>query len=287
MGETENKSTDLEKQYGCFIENYIRNDNYSICREERQYAVFLYNILRKYSKPEDRKDRKDIKKMFDACRIPEEADIKHVFYEATFMRDFFERNRRIHWAEKAEEKLLQKSYSPKEKILNGENSFNYRLLKYVYEDKYKDKFPILQDCWNQEERNLGHSTNEDFNMFEEEKRDELQLDVRQMMNAKPDIAVVYCMSKEVEQNAVKSYLLFLECKFESNKSSDQCKIQGKIANFLYKYYLENENIEVSPLMGKESKTEAPIVWFTRKPEEGKILISDLIKLNNKIFTKEQ
>lgn len=283
MGEIEKKSIDLEKQYGCSIENYIRDDNYSICREERQYAVFLYNILRKYRKPED---RKGIEKVFDACGIPEEADIKHVFYEATFMRDFFERNRRIHWTEKAEEKLLQKSYYPKEKSLRGENSFNYRLLKYVYEDKYEDTFPIPQRCWNQKERNLGHSTNENFNMFEEEKRDELQLGVRQMMNAKPDIAVVYCMSEEVEQHVTKTYyLLFLECKFESYESSDQCKIQGKIANFLCENYLEN--IEVSPLMGKESKTEALIVWFTRKPEEGKILISDLIKLNNKIFMQGQ
>lgn len=102
----------IEKKYGCSIEHFIE-DKYSICREERQYAVFLYNILRKYNTENKRTDE-DIVSIFDACRIPLKAKIQSVFYEATFMRDFFERNRRILFGdedcEKLEQRLLQKNF---------------------------------------------------------------------------------------------------------------------------------------------------------------------------------
>ena len=47
--------SDEMEDCGCTIENFIRKGeqdkpNDSICREERQYAVFLYNILRYYQK---------------------------------------------------------------------------------------------------------------------------------------------------------------------------------------------------------------------------------------------
>lgn len=51
-------SNEINKNYECSIENFICKDadysGYSICREERQYAVFLYDILRKYKSPDQR-----------------------------------------------------------------------------------------------------------------------------------------------------------------------------------------------------------------------------------------
>ncbi len=40
-------SENTETKYKCSIKHFI-DDEYSICREERQYAVLLYNVLRKY-----------------------------------------------------------------------------------------------------------------------------------------------------------------------------------------------------------------------------------------------
>lgn len=104
-------------KYECSIENFINKDDcaYSICRKERQYAVYLHDILRKYKKYADREKLEEFKNIFTACSIPEKADIENVFYEATFMRDFFERNRRniLGEEDKLERILLQKTFKPK------------------------------------------------------------------------------------------------------------------------------------------------------------------------------
>lgn len=322
MYELDNGQTvhiDNDRLFTCSVENYIMGNviskdgcskdmaAYSICREERQYAVFLYNILRKYRKPESRKPDSRLKHIFHVCKVPEEAEITGVFYEATFMRDFFERNRRIHWAgnpKETEKKLLQKSFSPPDKRIAGNNSFNYRLLKYVYEDrKEQGTFPIPPEKWKLEEKNLGHNeySDKELDLFEKEIIEDMQPYVRQMMNAKPDIAVIYHTTHKHElHEAGKNYLLFLECKFESGESFypgkgseqnvfprlTQCTVQGKIADFLCANYLD---IEVSPSMRNENKKNnhkyaSPMIQFVRKnPDETNILINDLIHLNNQIF----
>ena len=103
------------------IDNYVK-DNLSICREERQYALYLSNVLRYYGKNPSGKPANrigndaEVKKIFIACGFKEnELDnvvIENVFYEATFMRDFFERNRRIHLSKpsKKEDVCLQKTF---------------------------------------------------------------------------------------------------------------------------------------------------------------------------------
>ena len=84
------------KKYELSIENFIC-DEFSICREERQYAVFLYNILRKYGDAGKRKKQaQDIKDIFTECHIPENASIDHIFYESAFMRDFLKETGGLH-----------------------------------------------------------------------------------------------------------------------------------------------------------------------------------------------
>ena len=79
------------------IDNYINNEC-SICREERQYALYLSNVLRYYGKNPKNKttnrigDNEKVKNIFKACGF-NDVDLKNivienVFYEATFMRDF-------------------------------------------------------------------------------------------------------------------------------------------------------------------------------------------------------
>ncbi|HBA47221.1 MAG TPA: hypothetical protein DCZ91_05375, partial [Lachnospiraceae bacterium] len=113
-----------------------------------------------------------------------------------------------------------------------ESSFNYSLLKYVYEDMYKGKEFPKSFKWNQPENNLGQNKIEVPDDMKQ-----IKPVIREMMNAKPDLAVIYSI-----KDANKNYLLFLECKFESNEKSyescyRQCEIQGKIADFLCKNYL--------------------------------------------------
>ena len=71
---------EINEKYGCTAENFIKDEEteYSICREERQYAVLLYNILRFYRKQEMRCG--EIGRIFKVCGMPKEANIKKVFY---------------------------------------------------------------------------------------------------------------------------------------------------------------------------------------------------------------
>ena len=250
------------------IDDYIK-DEYSICREERQYALFLYNILRAYKK-DDIKD--DIKKIYKACGILDDnAEILNVFYEATFMRDIFERNRRIVLG--LEDSILNKKFSPKNYVIkDSEKSFNARLLKYCGQKK---------GCTlnhNGKEYNLGGKK-----IKCNRERHNCTL-AKSMMNSKPDIAVIYKIGDL-------KYLHFIECKFESGEDKDkagnkQTEIQWHIAEFLCNYCFKDLN--VSETMNNKSKS--CLVQFDRNAEETNtndniIPIKTLIELNDKIFEK--
>lgn len=267
------------------------SDKNSICREERQYALYLYNILYKYHI--DKKSNAVIEKIFgEELKEGGELEIDEVFYEATFMRDLFEYNRRLHFLKKPKEKneiYMGKKpdideYKNIEKRINFENgnkedkynkqavSFNYRLFHYLSEgnkcgdeQKQEYKYGYTQEnvdiAWDQlelleKEYHLGQYTG--FVDKNESKADGVYSiieDMKSMMNAKPDIAVIY-------HKEGKKYLLFLECKFESGESKDrgrdQTNIQYMIADFLCSSYIEINGMqfgcEVSPLMRKKSKS---------------------------------
>ena len=247
-----------------------------------------------------------------------------VFYEAAFMRDFLERNRRIYFSDngkengrkkpddrKIEDVLLQKMFKPKDYRITTQNSFdnsfNIKLLKYCYsgqadgkEEGYKKYAAVIDSLAGQmeaadwmEEVNYGRNKSkleklkgmlEDFNCND---LDEKKLAA--MMNAKPDLAVLYhCGGKISEQ-----YLLFLECKFESGedvyykkdgKNIAQTDVQYWIADFLRQngYLGDNMKIDIS----METEKRARKVEFKRNDSDDKdnaIMIRDLIMLNNEVF----
>ena len=309
MGTSQTPEMDTDNRYHCTIENFI-TDEYSICREERQYAVFLYNILRKYGKKQSREkltgEEKDhILEIFEACGIEADMDIEHVFYEATFMRDFFKRERRYSAITKYHGNpatvLLQQDYEKEKKI---KIDFNRRLIEYAFQSEGKKTPKMNMENDNRESQyeddaylryNLGGNLPEGCK--DQEKIEPLREKIRAMMNAKPDIAVIY---KKNDQR----YLLFIECKFESSEAAyngtTQGGIQYEIARFLCNYYLTEElsesdpnAIHVSPIM--ESDEKSKLIKFMRtnrktkkqnaKEESnyGKILIKTLIDYNNKIF----
>lgn len=299
------------EKYGCSLENFIIKDEndsaYSICREERQYAVFLYDILRKYKNSGCREGA--VGRIFEACGLGG-AEIVDVFYEPTFMRDFYERKRRMVIGNALElngtelEKMLKKKSKSTPKNLTPtqinkirrEDCFNYQLINYLHPNLNNISNEKL---WKIEKNNLGglpkdckegtakrKIKNEVEEVIREmigetEVQSILNL-IRQMMNAKSDIAVVYEKNKQ-------RYLIFLECKLEYNdtsydENSTQTDIQWKIAEFLCKHCF-NEEISVPEKMANEPR-KSRLVRFVRE-EAGagnpEIQISDLINLSAKIF----
>lgn len=307
----------MSEELDLSIDNYI-SDEFSICREERQYALYLSNVLRYYgknpknpnkkdaddnSKPCNRIDNEKIKNIFLACGFNkkglENIVIENVFYEATFMRDFFERNRRIHlsYPLSPKEVCKQKTFKRSSyKISNEGGSFNRNLLEFCWDsiknpktEKEKIDFNDNDDI---EELNYGRNEIP-------VKYSSIKNLTRAMMNSKPDLAVIY---RDSERDQRKK-LLFLECKFDSGEdkvSGDegtdgytQTAIQGYIAEFLCKYYLKDKGIVISNIMKKNNgKCQSRKVQFSRKKqikpqndgnESGNIGISSLIELEREIF----
>lgn len=122
----------------------------------------------------------------------------------------------------------------------AEDTFNHKLIQYVCE------WENVELKYSGKELNLGHNAIESEKITELSpvKKNRIKRKVRWMMNAKPDIAVIYRIG-ESEQRV----LMFLECKFESKEDYYLCnaeekseknyykqtEIQWRIADFLCKY----------------------------------------------------
>ncbi len=318
------------QEYDISLDNYVKG-NLSICREERQYALYLSNILRYYGKTDRRKELaqeveekyQKVKEIFKICGFDEndrfeDLEIENVFYEVTFMRDFLERSRRINFTgqdmdinEENEKKkrneiiavnCLKKDFKPSAYKYKNSDSFNEKLIEYVLDNYSEDKLEIKYDEQKVEERNYGHNA---IPIFDDENKSEnkehiekIKLLITAMMNAKPDLAVIYSYGE------ISKYLLFLECKFESKEDNyfikpneegvkkriltySQRQVQWHIANFLIenqflKYGDSDQKLKLSPKMeGKNSV----LVEFSRLSQDKTILIDDLIKIESTIFNK--
>ena len=287
------------------IDDYVNGDC-SICREERQYALYLSNVLRYYGKhhqklKENYKAQNIFKSIFGEWEPDENHTVDYVFYESTFMRDIFERNRRYYLTKDKDCANLKKVYAKKSfkpacYTVDKKDSFNHKLVKFCCgnEVPYDDSISIT-------EINYGHNAPDEYYKNIKNK-------MQAMMNAKPDLAIIY------KENGDR-YLLFIECKFDSyegryyNNGNDnddekviyQREAQGLIAEFLCKdknsYF---SDLKVSKIMKhnmKKYKTQyiSEIVQFFRDAKcsggveidnEEKIVkinITDLIKLESKIF----
>ena len=270
------------------VDNYI-SDEYSICREERQYALYLSNVLRYYNNRKKRVniDQEKLKTIFEACGLGLDKKVVYVFYETTFMRDIFERNRRRYLSKKADSKkqkdvYLQKTFTPSSYVIEETNgSFNRNLLTFCW-----DK--IIKTKTENKDINFSNTPILEVNYGSNDIPDEyskIKNLTRAMMNSKPDLAVVYYDNNMKD----KKKLLFLECKFDSSEDKidgddgeklPQTRIQGYIAEFLCKYYFTN--LSVSEVMDNEHG-KSKIVKFSRSGESGTIKISNLIELEKRIF----
>lgn len=341
----------MSEEIKTLIDQFVSDKN-SICREERQYALYLYNALLAYQKGGEDADS-DIKRLVEKILPPTKVDdlnIDSVFYEATFMRDLHEYNKRCYFLKNPRFKEKNDNlYEAKDPSIReyGEgkgvskeddlrNSFNWKL--YCYLDKNREKLYDLKalgitenkldEYFEETEKQLNFIKDDGIQAFREEfhlgqkksfiaKEDSdeqsaknkniVKQDIRSMMNAKPDIAIIYHCGNEEDK-----YLLFLECKFESGESKDgirlQTHIQYMIADFLCsewdgdngkksKLTLNNKEFgcKISSLMDGQDGAlgQALKVVFHRgfnQNDDGKnikIDIEDLIKINNQIFGREK
>lgn len=289
------------------IDKYLC-DKDSICREERQYAVFLYNYLNSL-----KENSEDILQYKNKLFGDDDITIKYVFYEATFMRDFF------YWDRKGRESKnnVEEQYLSKER-------FNKYLLDYVkcivndntlrreiepgresQEDKEEGSEKSKKKKWfcsESEVKELNNFIQNIPDYYYEyhlgmaigrevgKKSDKHNLDLgeninillKALMNSKPDIAVIF------EKNGV-SKLAFFECKFESPEGSSgkkeakisQTEAQNAIAYFLTKYFSKKENEKDKIYQIADDWKKTKIVNFYRdeaksREDEVDICITELI-----------
>jgi len=287
------------KYYLPTLTGYLDNE-YSICREERQYALFLYNYICAQSD-----------EMKEALFYDKNIIIEKVFYEATFMRDFFERDRRLTYLngakgddlkEKEESKILQKG-APKASNKNlDESRFNRKLWNYMrgllagditeislhglYGIERKELYPLNEEqIKSLIDVNLGSVEGQRLLGGIYGEGNEILTLARVLMNSKPDIAVIYRKGDGKSDSEEKElYLQFFECKFESEESTTkggyvikQTAAQDAIAHFLVSEYGVAKHFEASR-----------VIRFVRKEVSGEetcIQIGKLIEHHNQLFGK--
>ncbi|MBE5871359.1 MAG: hypothetical protein E7294_08890 [Lachnospiraceae bacterium] len=224
------------------LTNYI-NDR--ICREERQYALFLYGLFYDALGQNDLPEEQN--RMINACifGVNDPAGrirIDAVYYEAAFMRDYFEKDRRC-ILERNGVRSLNSLKSKTDGQTGFEGSFNDCLLKYCFEGQDSKRAQVLKRLTEKKYlfHNLGNKEIKDLFEQDETCRDGMRR-AKKMMNSKPDLAVIYeydDAKKHKERAVPQKYLRLLECKYHSGESGDkeekQRDIQNAIADFLCRY----------------------------------------------------
>ena len=225
------------------IDGYLAENGLSWCREERQIALFFYNVLldiknkKEGGIPETIRD--EICSVFDTDSM-RNIEIVHVFYEAAILRDY---------------------YHDLDDI--GRKEFNVDLLEYCLtrgsdNDEYKKKLrewsgDLLTKYYDGEKAKLlnpkGRIKPAELIEMNDNTVKDKETDITKqrihfagmIMNAKPDIMVVY---RDV--NTKKKYAVTLECKFESkpgyykdhygSRTINQELLQEMIMTFLRRKY---------------------------------------------------
>ena len=221
-------NTTGDNPYLNYLNNYFGNENGDnpVCREERQYALFLYNKLlgmvdKQYKEIEVDKDKEIFCKIFgfedDETAEKSNIVIKNVYYEVTFMRDFFykeKNNSSSDFNKNLFEYVLEK--------FKGENNCLSHLFKInentsvleIIESQHITVFPkeAYNNYNNVEKYKVICDINYGSNAKDGEKTNILPCFIRKfmrsMMNSKPDIGIIF-------EKQDKKYLKFIECKYLS------------------------------------------------------------------------
>ena len=230
------------------------DDGIRVCREERQYALFLYNIL--LAKMMGCSTNETAEKIINNCIIGKDNDCKDMFsldavyYEVTFMRDYFIKDRERIFSECGIDSKNISSNIKKMKFVIDEdsaynNSFNEYLIKFVlgkmnvpgYKKEVEEALGDLKfhNLGNREvKRVIKEKWGPDCKSYAEDQDTRAVYNAMYMasamMQSKPDIAVIY------HKKDNKKKLRLFECKYLSNETLknelSQRMIQSYISEFI-------------------------------------------------------
>lgn len=221
----------MESNLSDFFNGYFQFENYEgepICREERQYNLFLYKRLAELLE----KGTPAEHPILAACGIGETGQtvvIHRIIYEVALMRDIFSAERRM----RKKSWKNQKIHTPGGPL----DCFNKRLYEYVYRQLHGAKAEVPAADWKKVPAGVHLGTRTQCTGLE---RGPMEKRLRQMMNAKPDLAILYSAG-EAGKKEMAHYLKFLECKYLSRVSvykdalengRTQIEVQEDIGNFL-------------------------------------------------------
>lgn len=244
------------------FENYYFG-NKATCREERQYALFLYNVFLKklyFDRTENKQYELTDKetKILAACLSQDciaNIEIVNVFYEFSALRDNFAAATNKEEFNEALIKGVFPNEADAKAVINSLSKFN---------NKANSKSSALAD-------HLGKLNMEFFENQEQLKIEQLKILylIRCMMNAKADIVVLFKENNEYRVRA-------LECKFKSGES------KYKALHELY--------AEVNPLTQTEVQKDVLKYLFKGIEVDGKIINievdNSIIKFTQKAKTDE-
>lgn len=190
------------------------NDDCSVCREERQFALFLYQKLFdmvSMTKAEiEQKLNSDIYlKIRKACGLEDNDIIKSVYYEASFMRDFLYRDKSEH--------------SNKESCTFNNKLFEFT--KEIFDSDLKHLLDHNENNTNLAKLKVEPSLNYGANSPKNKLPEPMKRFMRAMMNSKPDLGIIY----ETKNNE-KLHLKFIECKYKSGEGYVKLKDVEKKVN---------------------------------------------------------
>lgn len=240
-----------------YLKKYLDSELY--CREERQYAVFLYNIfLKKKMNALMEPPETEIIKYCLNSGDSDNLDIDNVYFEATLMRDYFEKERK-----EFNEKLLSfclewlhDGSKLKNDLINKMDKKNVRNVNFGQKK--------VKDFINEEYRQIDIFNKKISAEDRKKAKEKACLDIaRMMMNATPDLLVVYT------KNGTK-YAKALECKYESDEgrykdiAGIECKMQLFIQECIMHFCFgssKNEKGKYIPLFPSKSKWKnEPKLW---------------------------
>lgn len=250
------------------LENYLQylQEREPYCREERQFAALLYSVfLKKREKGKIPAD-KITEDIVEACLGSNDIIIEDVYFEATLMRDFFERNRegfnkKLLNFVLGEEKALSEKYPEQLKTYNLGGKAAKTEIEGIIRSEIAPKGAELPAIIQGKEVKAVDRS-EDMILIKKK----LRLDIAgMMMNATPDILVKYRM-KETDG---KSYVKALECKYKSGEGEYTsvgvtCKMQFFIQECIM-CFLFGHRTEEDIYYPEQPKGGA---WREKKGKEG-------------------
>ncbi len=245
------------------IARYISGAD-SICREERQYALYLHNVLLGIRAGKITGDNSE--KVLGACGL-EGAEIVDVFYEATFMRDLFYCDLEKHKKEKTPPEFNEKLLSS---ICQKAGTLFCNVLGLIPAQLPEETLERARTY------HLGMGRGQSVLSW----YPGLQIVTRVMMNSKPDLAIVYTRKKPT------LFLKFIECKYTSDESGNEIKqteAQAWIADFLCEAL--NVSIESTPVKLVRFLSDLNVRKEKRYKKDGGsiIKIEELISMHRELL----